>query len=57
MYATRRMQIERIKAKIQQLFSVLIDVVFYNMEILIKPYFVQCVKTKTTHFFIYKLLN
>ena len=50
MYATRRMQIERTKAKIQQLFSVLMNVVFYNMEILIKPNFVQCVKTKTTHF-------
>ena len=30
MYATRKTQIERKKSKIQQLFSVLMDVVFYN---------------------------
>jgi hypothetical protein len=57
MYATRKAQIGRTKAKIQELFSVLMNVLFLYLGARIKPYFVQCVKTKTTQFFIYKLLN
>ena len=50
MYATRKAQIGRTKAKIQQLFNILMNVLFLYLGARIKPYFVQCVKTKTTHF-------
>ncbi len=49
MYATRKTQIERIKAKIQQLFNILM-MSYFIIGAYIKPNFVQCVKTKTTHF-------
>ena len=50
MYATRKTQIGRTKVKIQQLFNILMNVLFLYLGARIKPYFVQCVKTKTTHF-------
>lgn len=51
MYATRKAQIGRTKAKIQQLFNILM-MSYFIIGAYIKPNFVQCVKSKTTLFFL-----